>query len=343
MITIKDAPIIVGAGCITIMQKIQRVLQVHGISSIINTKFCQGISDISDSYSGFIIDQWGVLHDGENAYDGVIDCLKELQSRGKFVIILSNSGKRADKNKERLKKLGITPTMYNEIITSGEVTWQGLHNQDDGFFKDIGKKCVVISRGGDRSIVEGLDVEIVENPKDANFLIISGVDAPEKKLEDYEPILRDSARYRLKAICANPDSHGIMGKDSIMGPGTLAARYKDFGGVVHYIGKPHQPIFQHCIRILQEQGIYPGETVVIGDTMAHDILGGSLVNMDTCLVKRGIHSNKFENAETPLEVDKVLDMLVRQYNNLRPKYLVDDMIWGNPLPDRKHKKRTKRV
>jgi len=29
-----------------------------------STKFCQGISDISDSYAGFIIDQWGVLHDG---------------------------------------------------------------------------------------------------------------------------------------------------------------------------------------------------------------------------------------------------------------------------------------
>ena len=312
---------------------------MSGSSSIINTKFCEGISDISDSYSGFIIDQWGVLHDGDRAYDGVVDCLKELQGRNKYVIILSNSGKRAQQNQDRLEKLGITPDLYNTIITSGEVTWQGLNLQTEGYFKDIGKKCVVISRGGDRSVVEGLDVEVVDDPKDANFLLISGSDAPDKTLEDYEPLLKASARYKLKAICANPDSLGLMGGTNIMGPGTLAARYKDFGGIVEYIGKPHQPIFLHCIKLLQEQNIYPGQTVMIGDTMAHDILGGSLVNMDTCLVKRGIHSSIFKNCLDPAEVDRSLDILVRQYHNIRPKYLVDDMIWGKALPDRKHKKR----
>lgn len=314
---------------------------MNGPSSIINTKFCEGISDISDSYSGFIIDQWGVLHDGETVYDGVIDCLKELKSRKKYVIVLSNSGKRAQPNIDRMSDLGITPDLYNRLITSGEVTWQGLDSQDEGYFKDIGKKCVIISRGGDRSIVDGLDVEVVEDPKDANFLIISGTDAPEKTLEDYEPLLKASARYKLKAICANPDSLGVMGSKNIMGPGSLAARYKDFGGIVEYIGKPHQPIFQHCIRLLQEHDIYPGQTVMIGDTMAHDILGGSLVNIDTCLVKRGIHASVFKNCQNPAEVDKVLDILVRQYNNVRPKYLVDHMLWGKALPDRKHKKKPK--
>ena len=309
-------------------------------NSIVNTKFCQGVSDISDSYVGFIIDQWGVLHDGETVYDGVVDCLKELQRRKKYVIILSNSGKRSEVNAERLETLGIPRNLYNSIITSGEVTWQGLYDQNDGYFRDIGKKCILISRGGDRSIVEGLDIEIVEDPKEASFILISGADSPEKTLEDYEPLLRASVRYRLKAICANPDSLGVMGKENIMGPGTLAARYKDFGGVVHYIGKPHQPIFQHCIRVLQQQDIYPGQTVMIGDTMAHDILGGHLVNIDTCLVKRGIHKNVFRNCRSLSEIDKALDVLIRQYNNVRPKYLLDTLVWGKALPDRKHKKRS---
>ena len=73
--------------------------------------------------------------------------------------------------------------------------------------------------------------------------------------------------------------------------------------------------------------------------MAHDILGGSMVNIDTCLVKRGIHSSVFKACEEPSDVDKTLDILVRQYNNIRPKYLVDNFEWGKALPDRKHKKR----
>lgn len=308
-------------------------------SNLMNTKFCQGVSDISDSYMGFIVDQWGVLHDGVKAFDGVAECLKELKRRKKFIIILSNSGKRAQQNKDRMADLGIMPDMYHHIVTSGEVTWQGIDDQSEGYFQDIGKKCVIISRGGDRSIVDGLDVEVVKDPKDATFLLISGADSPEKTLEDYEPLLKDCARYKLRAICANPDSLGIMGGKNIMGPGTLAARYKDFGGIVEYIGKPHKPIFSHCINLLKEQDIYPGQTVVIGDTMAHDILGGNLVNMDTCLVKRGVHSTVFKNCETPASVDKALDILIRQYNNVQPKYLLDTFAWGKALPDRKHKKR----
>ncbi len=76
--------------------------------------------------------------------------------------------------------------------------------------------------------------------------------------------------------------------------------------------------------------------------MAHDILGGSLVNIDTCLVKNGLHASAFNGCENPAEVDKTLNLLVRQYNNIRPKYLVDHMVWGRVLPDRKHRKRAAR-
>jgi len=304
------------------------------------TKFCQGISDISDSYAAFILDQWGVLHNGEKAYDGAVDCLKELKSRNKHIIILSNSGKRADVNKEKLKKMGIGPSLYDVIVTSGEMTWQGLKDQDEGVFQNLGKKCFLMSRGGDRSIIDGLDIEVVDDMNKADFLLISGSDAPEKNMVDhYEPLLKIAVRRRLKALCANPDSRALLGAGYVMGPGLIARRYEDFGGVVHYIGKPHKPIYQHCVQMLQTQNIYPGETVMVGDTMAHDIVGAETVNMDTCLVKNGIHYGAFKTCHTPLEVDKALNTLTLQYNNVRPSYLVDRLKWGKPLPDRKHKKR----
>ncbi|MCD8520228.1 MAG: TIGR01459 family HAD-type hydrolase [Alphaproteobacteria bacterium] len=303
------------------------------------TKLCQGISDISDSYSGFIIDQWGVLHDGEKPYDGVVECLKELKARGKYIIILSNSGKTADSNKERLKQIGIPSTLYNDIVTSGEMTWQGLQAQDEGIFKGLGKNCYLISRGGDKSILEGVDISVVDDPDEADFMIISGSDAPEKSIEDYEPALRKAARKRLKALCANPDSKAIIGETHVMGAGSIARRYQDFGGVVHYIGKPHMPIFQYCLKILQEKGIYPGETVMVGDSMSHDILGGAGANIDTCLVKNGLHSAAFRGIKDLTDLKKALAILCAQYNNVHPVFMVDRFKWGNPLPDRKHKKR----
>lgn len=304
------------------------------------TRFCKGLSDISDSYNAFIIDQWGVLHDGDKAFDGVVETLKELKNRNKQVYILSNSGKRAELNKELLKKTGIGPSLYNEIVTSGEMTWQGLSQQDEGsIFSGLGDKCYLISRGGDRSVVEGLDIEVVENPKDATFLLISGSDAPHKTLADYEPALKECVRKRLTALCANPDSKAVLGQQNIMGPGTLARRYQDFGGVVHYIGKPHKPIFQHCLKMLQEKEIYPGETVMIGDSMSHDILGGALSGVDTCLIRGGLHRKAFMGINSLADMDKALDNLSAQYNNVHPKYMMATLNWGDPLPDRKHKKR----
>src|SRR5690606_9776958 len=304
------------------------------------TKFCQGISDISDSYSAFILDQWGVLHNGEQAYDGVIDCLKELKGRKKHIIILSNSGKRAEQNRERLKELGIGSSLYDELVTSGEIAWQGLKDQSEGVFKNIGTKCFLMSRGGDRSIVEGLDVEVVNNIEDADFMMLSGAHTPDKTMVNYyEPILKAAIRRRLKAICANPDSRALIGDNYVLGPGMIARRYEDFGGVVHYIGKPHKPIFQHCIKLLQAKEIYPGQTVMIGDTMAHDIMGAAAVEIDTCLVKCGIHWGAFKEARSLAEVDKILNVLIMQYHNIRPTYLVNMLQWGRALPDRKHKKR----
>jgi len=304
------------------------------------TKFCQGISDISDSYAAFILDQWGVLHNGEALYDGVEECLRELKNRNKFVIILSNSGKRSDANGDSLKKLGLAPSLYDMIVSAGEMTWQGLKDQSEGVFKDIGTKCFLLSRGNDKGIIEGLGLELVKDVEEADFLLISGSDAPEKTLVDYyEPILRKAVRHRLKAICANPDIHGIQGDKLVIGPGLIARRYEDFGGVVHYIGKPHKPIFQHCINILQKKEIYPGQTAMIGDSMAHDIVGGAGVNIDTCLVRNGLHAGAFKDCHTPADVDRALNVLTLQYNNVRPTYLVDRLKWGKPLPDRKHKKR----
>lgn len=303
------------------------------------TKFCAGISDISDSYMGFIIDQWGVLHDGEQLFPGTLECMKELKDRKKQVIVLSNSDERAEVNKERLKKMGLGPSLYNYIVTPGELVWQGVHDRDKGVFDKLGERCYVFSRGGDTSLLDGSGADIVEDIEKADFVLISGSDYPHKTLQDYEPLIRRAIQRRLKAFCINPDSRALIGADYLMGAGLLARRYEDSGGIVHHIGKPHSVIFRHCIELLQAREVYPSQTVILGDTMAHDILGGQAAGIDTCLVKSGLHAANFAHCQEPKEVNNALRNLMAQYNNVMPTYLVDEMQWGKALPDRKHKKR----
>lgn len=304
-----------------------------------NTKFCHGISDISDSYTGFIIDTWGVLHDSERAFEGALDCLKELKARKKFVMLMSNSELDATQMKQSLKDLGLADNLYSEILTSGELLSYGLVNQKDSVFESVGKSCYLI--GGDRAsaFLSNNKVQIVQHLEDASFMLISGWDYLEGDIANYENLLRDAIRRKIKILCINPDSRALLGTNYKTATINISRRIQELGGVVHMIGKPYKPIFHHAIHILHRNDIYPGQTVMIGDTMAHDIVGASLVNMDTCLVRSGMHAPIFKNSATAADVNKSLNILVNQFNNVRPTYLVDRLKWGKALPDRKHKKR----
>jgi HAD superfamily hydrolase (TIGR01459 family) len=304
-----------------------------------NTKFCQGISDISDSYTGFIIDTWGCLHDGDRVFESAVDCLRELRARNKFVLLLSNSEICAKETAVELKKLGLPDGLYSEILTSGELLKQGIEKQSDGVFTGLGKACYVIGGERSRSFLKGTAIDVVDDIEAASFLLISGWDPLAAEISSYEDILRTAVRKRMKVLCVNPDGRAMQELSFSSGPALIAKRLQELGGVVQMIGKPYKPIFHHAIKILHQNDIYPGQTVMIGDSMGHDIIGATLVNMDTCLVKNGLHSPVFKIADSPASVNKVLNSLIVQFNSIRPTYLVDRLKWGKALPDRKHRKK----
>src|SRR3546814_2072874 len=66
-----------------------------------------GLATLASRYDAFLLDQFGVLHDGSTVYPGVVACLEALQAAGKRTIILSNSGTLRAASMERLARLGI--------------------------------------------------------------------------------------------------------------------------------------------------------------------------------------------------------------------------------------------
>lgn len=290
--------------------------------------FSQGLYELMDSYDGFIMDQWGVLHNGLQPYEGVIDTLNHLKQRKKPVVILSNSAKRADDNVERLKKLGIKPGMYKAVVSAGEVTWQGLKEQKEPPFKGLGRKCYLISRPDDKALLAGLDIEPVPEVEQAQFILITGFDAAHAKIEDLEQLFRKAAAKRIPAVCANPDMVTVYGHERSIGPGAVAKRYNELGGAVHYIGKPHKTIFRYCLGLFD--GIIPSRILVIGDSIQHDIVGGAGVDLDTAFVTAGIHAAAFKPGMTAEQKRKVVEQLVQGYGGIRPNWVLDGLVWQTP-------------
>lgn len=97
-------------------------------------KLVNGIRDIIDDYDIWILDMWGVMHDGFNPYEGVVDVVRRLKEAGKTMIILSNSSQRKSNSIKNLSKLGFDPVEdnFSQIITSGEVAFQLLQSQSAG-------------------------------------------------------------------------------------------------------------------------------------------------------------------------------------------------------------------
>ncbi len=302
------------------------------------TKFCQGLSDISDSYMAVIFDQWGVLHNGKKAYDGVVDCLKELRSRKKIIILMANYDMREKENKAMLKKMGIGPSLYDKIYTCGEFIASGLETRDFKPFDKLGTKCFTFHSGERHKFLDGVDIKYVDDVDDAEFVLITGWDKLEKPAPDYEKTLKKVVQRGLQTIFALPDSRALLSPNYIMGPGILVRKLREYGGVVYSVGKPYKPMFQKCGEFLQEIDIFPGQCVMVGDTMAHDMMGAHMSEIDSCFVRSGIHAGAFRNAETAADIDTQLNILIAQYN-IRPTYLINNVQWGRVLPDRKHRRR----
>ncbi len=293
-----------------------------------NMTFCSGLYELMDSYDGFIMDQWGVLHNGIHPYDGVLDTLNHLKHRKKQIVILSNSAKRSSDNIERLKKLGIKQSYLQAVVSAGEVTWQGLKEQKDAPFKNLGRKCYLISRPDDKSLLKDLDLELVSDVAEAQFILITSFDEAHTKIADLEVVFKKAVAKHIPAICANPDTVTVYGHERHVGPGAIAARYQELGGAAHYIGKPHKMIFRYCLKLFDN--VIPSRILVIGDSIQHDIAGGINVDLDTAFVTTGIHATAFKPGMPPEQKRKIMEQLSTGQGGIRPTWVLDGLIWQTP-------------
>ena len=98
-------------------------------------------SKLVDKYDIFILDQWGVMHDGKTGYLHAIDCVNKLIQFKKKIIIISNSSKRKKITSNRLLEFGFEKNHFFEIMTSGEMIWQSLFSKSHQFIKTLGTNC----------------------------------------------------------------------------------------------------------------------------------------------------------------------------------------------------------
>ena len=261
-----------------------------------------GMRALAPVYDGFIMDLWGVVHDGTAPFPGVLDCMEKLIATGKRLVLLSNAPRRSEDVKRRIAALGVPEALYHGVMSSGEEAWQYLCRRDDAFYSGLGRKCLHIGSDRDMEIRDGLALAFVETPGEADFILNTGPAGWEDTIEDYAPVLNAARDRDLPMVCANPDLVVIHGGRPALCAGALAEHYEAIGGRVRWHGKPHPSVYDSCLELL---GIADRRRLLaIGDSLRTDIAGAANAGIDSLLIAGGVHAAEFR-VNGRLDLDRV--------------------------------------
>lgn len=258
------------------------------------------IDDLGSRYSAWLVDIWGVLHNGHRAHQGAVAATRSFRNKGGVVVLLSNAPRPSPSVQEQIRRIGVPDDAYDAIVTSGDLTRHELG-------KHGAVKVFHLGPERDRPIFDGLKVKL-GSPEEADLVVCTGLfDDETETPADYAALLSGLARREVPMICANPDHLVERGERLVWCAGALAALYEGQGGSVVYAGKPHAPIYQlafETVGQLAGRAVPRKEILAIGDGVMTDIAGATGLGLGSVFVASGLHAPGIGDNE---EVADMLD------------------------------------
>ncbi|KAI8477095.1 MAG: HAD-like domain-containing protein [Monoraphidium minutum] len=269
-----------------------------------------GLREVAHLFDGVLLDQFGVLHDGRTPYPAAIEAVRQLAAAGKRTVIVSNSSRRAGGTIGKLEKMGFDGSWFAGAVTSGEMAHRFLAERPDAWWRRLGGRCLHLTWSSRGAIsLDGLGLEVVASPGDADFILAHGTEAVglpaapgsaggargatlRELRELVEECAAEAARRgrAMPMVVANPDIVTVDGAGGLITmPGTLAEWYRAAGGEVVLMGKPAPLIYDACTCLAP--GVAPGRWLAVGDSIQHDIAGAAAAGAGPAvLVVGGIHA-----------------------------------------------------
>lgn len=223
---------------------------------------------------GYLIDMDGVIYRGSELIAGAERFIGELRHRDVPFLFLTNNSQRARRDvATKLQRMGID-VEEKHIYTCAMATARFLATQKPG------GTAYVIGEGGLLTALHSSGFSIVD--KEPDYVVVGeGRSLNFEMAENALGMIRSGAKLIATNMDPNcPTQHGMR-----PGCGAVVALLESAAGVKAFsVGKP-SPIMLRAAR--KELGLSTDETVVIGDTMETDIIGGVQMGYRTILVLSG--------------------------------------------------------
>ncbi|MEW5728087.1 MAG: TIGR01459 family HAD-type hydrolase [Pseudomonadota bacterium] len=260
-------------------------------------RIVSGLAELAAGFDALILDLWGVIHDGVEAYPGAAEAMRAIREAGKATLLLSNAPRRAEALVEQLARLGIGRDLYDHVLSSGEAVHTELRDRASPFYAGLGRALYHLGPERDTNVFEGLDYVAVDIGH-ADFILNTGPWEFDETVEDYVPVMRRGLERGLPMVCANPD-HVVMRQGRpVVCAGALAAWYRAEGGLVSELGKPDPAIYDMALDLL---GVGRERVLAVGDALHTDVKGANRAGLRAVFVTQGIHAEELSirPGETP--------------------------------------------
>ena len=89
------------------------------------------LSEIFHSYDTYIIDLWGVMHNGISLNLNAIEAVENLSDSSKKIVFLSNAPRPSYKVVEFLKRMKMADKFLSQVVTSGEAAMNAINKNND--------------------------------------------------------------------------------------------------------------------------------------------------------------------------------------------------------------------
>jgi len=238
------------------------------------------LSEIYDAYDTFVIDLWGVIHNGVTLNKKAMNAIEQLDKNSKKIVFLSNAPRPSAKVVSFLMNIKMNKKYLTNVMTSGEAAMYAINNNK------FGKKFFHLGPHRDNSIFE----KVKENKttiEACDFILCTGLfDGHEDDLDYYKKFLEKHVLKKL--ICTNPDLIVHRGNKEEFCAGYIAKVFEDLGGEVIYYGKPHKEIYEMCFSKNEK-------VLAIGDNLRTDIRGANNLNKDCLFISEGVHRSEIND------------------------------------------------
>jgi len=223
---------------------------------------------------GYLLDMDGVIYRGSKLIDGAQDFIRRLRETNTRFLFLTNNSQRTRRDVAmKLCRMGIDVT-ERDIFTCSMATARFVAQQKPG------GSAYVIGEGGLLNALHLNGYSVVEENPD--YVIVGeGRTMTFEMIEKAVRLVAAGARLIATNLDPNcPTEAGIR-----PGCGAIAAMIESATGKKAFsVGKP-SPVMMRAAR--KELGLTSAETVMVGDTMETDILGGVGLGYRTILVLSG--------------------------------------------------------